>query len=76
MKVWVTKDGKKIPYDQLTIPHILNIIKYAKNYGFYSRIVHKSIVDNADDVTTIHDISREIIVDMYEELSRRKKTKI
>lgn len=73
MKIWTTRDGKKIPYEQLTIPHILNIISYAKTHGFYASYVSRSIVDNTDNRTITYDCSREVIKDMYAELSRRKK---
>ena len=71
MKVWVTKDGKRIPYNKLAISHILHIINYAKTYGFHTSYVSKSTIDNTDDIIVTHDCSREVINEMYNELSRR-----
>ena len=71
MKLWVTKDGKEIPYNQLAIPHILRIIDYAKRKGFYTKHISHSIVDNTDTCVIIKDCSSEVIKDMYEELNRR-----
>lgn len=70
-KIWTTKDGKEIPYNQLTIKHIYNIINYAKTKGFHAIIVSTSIIDNTDDIAIIYDCSLEVINDMYNELNRR-----
>lgn len=71
MKIWTTKDGQQIPYDQLKTSHIFNIIKWAQTKGFSSYTVSKSIVDNSDDVTVSWDDSEQVIADMKEELRRR-----
>lgn len=71
MKVWVTKDGTKIPYDQLKLSHIYNIIKWAKTKGFSDSYISKSLVDNTDDITISRDVSEQVISEMREELKRR-----
>ena len=71
MKIWITKSGKEIPYDELDTDHIYNIIKYAETHGFYSQTVSKSTVDNTDDVVILKNISKEVIADMKDELARR-----
>lgn len=72
MKIWRTRSGKEIPYDELDTDHIYNIIKYAKTHGFYSQTVSKSTVDNTDDVIILKNISKEVIADMKNELARRR----
>ena len=71
MKVWTTKDGIEIPYDQLKFSHIYNIIKYAQKHGFFIVHTYHSIVDNTDDITRFEDCSKEIIREMRAELKRR-----
>lgn len=71
MKVWTTRDGKKIPFDKLEVSHIFNIIKYAEKHGFVSYRCSTSICDNTDNEDVYSDISSEVISDMKEELRRR-----
>lgn len=75
MKIWTTKDGRRIPYNQLSIKHILNIINYAKRNGFTAKRVSNSIVDNCDNVIVTYDCTREVIREMYNELSKRGNKK-
>lgn len=71
MKVWTTKDGQQIPYDQLKTSHIFNIIKWAQTKGFSSYVNSVSTVDNSDNVTISYDDSEQVIADMKEELKHR-----
>ena len=74
MKVWTTKDGIKIPYDQLEFNHIYNIIRYAQRNGFFTVYTSHSTVDNTDDITRFEDCSKEVIREMRAELKRRNIT--
>lgn len=74
MKVWITKDGQHIPYDQLKLNHIYNIIQYALNTGFHSVYTSRSFEDNMDDVTIYEDCNNSVIHDMKQELKRRNIT--
>lgn len=74
MKVWTTKDGVEIPYDQLKFSHIYNIIRYAQRHGFFTIHTSPSIIDNTDDVTRFEDCSEEVIMEMITELKRRNIT--
>lgn len=71
MKVWTTKDGTQIPYNQLKFNHIYNIIRYAQRSGFFTVYISHSTVDNTDDITRYEDCSKEVIQDMRNELKRR-----
>ena len=71
MKVWVTKDGNKIPYDKLDFNHIYNIIKYALKKGFFTIHTSYSIINNMDNMNIITNCNNEIIQEMIEELKRR-----
>lgn len=71
MKVWTTKDGTQIPYNQLKFNHIYNIIRYAQRSGFFTVYVSHSTVDNTDDITRYKDCSKEVIRDMRNELKCR-----
>ena len=71
MKVWTTKDGIEIPYDQLKFSHIYNIIRYAQRNGFFTIYTSHSTVDNTDDITRFEDCSKEVIREMRAELKRR-----
>lgn len=74
MKIWTTKDGTKIPYNQLKFNHIYNIIRYARQKGFFTINVFRSTVDNTDDRVVYNDCSNEVIRDMKNELKRRNIT--
>lgn len=71
MKIWTTKNGDKIPYDQLEFNHIYNIIRYAQRKGFYTVYISHSPVDNSDDITRYEDCSKEVVRDMRNELRNR-----
>lgn len=71
VKVWTTREGKEIPYSDLRLDHIYNIIKYAKNSGFFDVKVYRSNVDNSEDTVISYDRSYDVIRDMKKELKRR-----
>lgn len=68
---WITRTGEEIPYKDLSINHIYNIINYAKTHGFKRVRTSKSVVDNMDDIEIVEDISEKVIQDMKQELSKR-----
>lgn len=73
MKEWITKTGEKIPYNKLTLKHIYNILNYAKTFGFHKERISYSTVDNMDNIIIYEDCSKEVIKDMFEEITRRNK---